>query len=974
MTVDQAFQSARRIVETAMDHLDQIKTEEDTKLQIITRFLTEALGWKHTDISAEQPNQNGFSDYVVCRDGQAAFVLEAKKIGTLTIATHTSAKSYYKISGPVLKPAIEGIRQAASYCHPLGIQLSVLTDGILWIVFLPWVPDDSYTERQAIVFPSFESLIDDFSLFYELLSREHSQKKTFRVIFDAIHENRLVLDRQLSSPILPSDNRIVQKSGLSFDLESVFDGFFAGLSGDDDSDMLMDCFVETRESKIADFSLERLTKNVLGNIDPNERDVGAGLQTVVQTAVTGQRGQTVFIVGPSGAGKSTFLDRFFSRTLATEVRERCIVIKLDVLDATGDETSLLPWITEQSIFAIEAALYDEGMPSWPDLQGLYHLEYLRRLKGVDADLYNRDKDAFKAKFAGVVEEAVAKDREGYLRRLLTDIVKNRKRLPVFVIDNTDEFEISFKTKIFQYFQALRREIEHCLLIFPATDRSAWSFANTEIFNIYSSKSFFLPTPAPREVFSKRVEYIRAKKTKESARNEGGEYLTVSGIKLKIRNLEAFASVIESVFVNQDYPSKQVGEFSNYNMRKALGLAKRVITSSVLNLEDLVKSYLTCEMVAPSPTAFASALIKGDYLYFKPGDEPLLFPIFQVDSTVVQSPLLHVRILTLLSDLNRTASSDDQRYMTVNSILAYFGVMSVPEASTQRSLECLLGAGLIEPYDLSKKSYSDDQRLAIAHSGRAHLSFALHNSVFFEQLALTTGIPDTEAASRIRGAALSNAQPKARYEQVRELFATYICDEDERLIHVPDRSEFRSQAALRGEIRSRWVTTSEAAEDRWQLPETVAEAVDGSVDDYDRYRGFGFVEIPSLNERAFLHARVLEQSDVPEVFDGDRIICDIRANEKGLFVNKVHKVLPQEGKKASGHVIKTFSDRSYGFINIPELGIDAMFHHSVISPEERPMLREGAAVDVELNFDENGRAQVRKLLGTPRAPHIVTAAT
>src|SRR5690606_22458649 len=122
-------------------------------------------------------------------------------------------------------------------------------------------------------------------------------------------------------------------------------------------------------------------------------DVGAGLQTVVQSAVTGQRGQTVFIVGPSGAGKSTVLDRFFARTLTPEVREQRVVIKVDVLDATGDETTLLPWITEQSISVIEAALYDDGMPSWADLQGLYHLEYLRRLKGVDAELYNRDKDA-----------------------------------------------------------------------------------------------------------------------------------------------------------------------------------------------------------------------------------------------------------------------------------------------------------------------------------------------------------------------------------------------------------------------------------------------------------------------------------------------------------------------------------------------------------------------------------------------------
>lgn len=972
MTVDKAFESARQVIETAAVHLEQIKTEEDAKLQIITRILTEALGWSHTEISAEQPNENGYSDYVLSRDGQASFVLEAKRVGAINIATHTTGKSYYKISGPVLKPAIEGIRQAASYCHPLGIQLSVLTDGILWIVFLPWVPDDSYTERQAIVFPSFDAVLNEFSLFYELLSREHLGKKTFRVIFDAIHENRLILDRQLTSPVLPSDNRIVQKSGLSFDLEGVFDGFFSGLSGDDDADMLVDCFVETRESRIADFSLERLTKNVLGNIDPNERDVGAGLQTVVQSAVTGQRGQTVFIVGPSGAGKSTFLDRFFARTLAPEVREKCVVIKVDVLDATGDEAALLPWITEQSISAIEAALYDEGMPSWADLQGLYHLEYLRRLKGIDAALYDRDKAAFKEKFTGIVEEAVAKDREGYLRRLLTDTVKNRKRLPIFVVDNTDEFEISFKTKVFQYFQALRREVEHCLLIFPATDRSAWSFANTEIFNIYSSKSFFLPTPAPREVFNKRVEYMRTKKAKESARAEGREYLTVSGIRLKIRNIEAFASVIESVFVNQDYPAKQVGEFSNYNMRKALGLAIRVITSSVLNLEDLVKSYITGEMVAPSPTAFASALVKGDYLYFKPGDEPLLFPIFQVDSAVVQSPLLNVRILTLLFDLNRAASSDDQRYMTVNSILAYFGVMSVPETSTQRALEGLLVSGLLEPYDLSMKSYSDDQRLAITHSGRAHLSFALNNPVFFEQLALTTKIPDSDTAAKIRGAALSSAPARTRHEQTRQLFATYICDEDQRYVNVPDQGEFRSQKALRDDLNSRWVTINDAADDRWRRPEVVAEAVDGTVDDYDPYRGFGFVDITSLNERAFLHVRVLEQSGFAELFDGDRIICDINENEKGLVVSKVHEVLPEKGRKASGQIVKMFPDRPYGFIHIPELGLDAMFHHSVLAPGERHLLREGAAVDVELNFDGNGRAQVRKFLRHDREPAKVEA--
>jgi cold shock CspA family protein/GTPase SAR1 family protein len=809
-----------------------------------------------------------------------------------------------------------------------------------------------------------QAVLDDFSVFYELLSKEHSAMGTYRVIFDSIHENRLVLDRELSAPLSASDNRIVQKSGLSFDLENVFDGFFAGLAGDQDPEMLVECFVETRESRIADFSLERLTKNVLGNIDPSERDVGQGLEAIVQGAVAGELGQTVFIVGPSGAGKSTFLERFFSRTLAPETRARCVVVKIDALDASGDESTALHWVTERAISSIERALFDDGIPAWNDLQGLYQLEYVRRSKGVDSALYNRDKAAFKEKFAGYVEEQVERDREGYLRRLLTNVVKSRKKLPIFFVDNTDEFSLTFKTSLFQYFQAMRREIKHCLLIFPATDRSAWSFSKTDIFNIYSSKSFFLPTPSPREVFRKRIEYIRRKANSDDQDSDSAgvrDYVTARGIRVSIRNLQAFASVIESVFVNQDYAAKRVGELANYNMRKALGLAKRVITSSVLNLEDLVRSYVTGDMAAPSPVHFSNALIKGDYQHFKPGDEPLLFPVFQVDSTVRQSPLIHARILTLLSDLTRGATEDAERYMSVNSILAYFGVMSVAEAATQRGLEALLLSGLLEPYDLSKKDYSDDQRLAITFSGLAHLDLSIYNPVFFEQFALTTRLPDPEAAEEIRDAYLANGSLIARLERVRELFAAYLCDEDERHLKVPQREEFRSQAALCTEIRGRWSTAKATSEEHWQLPDVVAEAVAGIVESFDRFRGYGFVDVPSLRDSAFLHARILEQGNLPEVHDGDRIVCDVNRNEKGLVVSRVLSVEPDKSTKTLGRIVKLFPDRGYGFINVPELGTDAFFHYHLFKPDERDGLTEGTELVVELRTDERGRAQVRRIV-------------
>jgi len=180
MGVDAAYEAAKLVLSEAKANLANIRSEADAKLQIITRLLTDVLGWSHGDIASERQNENGFSDYLVSDGDFDAFVIEAKKIGILDLATQTTSKSYYKISGPVLKAAATGIQQAASYCHPLGVQLAVVTDGSIWILFLPWVPQASYREKQAIVFPGLmRFLVTSLrSMSYSLRKRqrrEHSE-------------------------------------------------------------------------------------------------------------------------------------------------------------------------------------------------------------------------------------------------------------------------------------------------------------------------------------------------------------------------------------------------------------------------------------------------------------------------------------------------------------------------------------------------------------------------------------------------------------------------------------------------------------------------------------------------------------------------------------------------------------------------------------------------------------------------------
>src|SRR5215471_14534942 len=155
-----------------------------------------------------------------------------------------------------------------------------------------------------------------------------------------------------------------------------------------------------------------------------------------------------------------------------------------------------------------------------------------------------------------------------------------------------------------------------------TDRSAWSFSKTELFNVYSSKSYFLPTPPPREVFRKQLEWLK-EKIRPTGRTHG-LYDAGKSLRVKLESLEAFASAIEDIFVRQDYISNRLGSLANYNIRTTLGLARRVITSSALNIEDLLISYVAGKQGPLLTEKFMRTLILGDYNFYKRGDAHFVF--------------------------------------------------------------------------------------------------------------------------------------------------------------------------------------------------------------------------------------------------------------------------------------------------------------------------------------------------------------
>lgn len=968
MNLDDSYCKCSTIFEEVKDNLKDIHTEEDVKIQLITRMLTEVLCWEFSDIGAEVKNQNGYSDYVLSDRGKKMFLLEAKRKKRFSILVSEKSKMRpLKISGPGLQDAIHGIEQAANYSVSNGLSIAVLSDGVSWIVFKTFVPGDNYQDKEAYVFPSFDAVLKDFSLFYELLSKEAFRKRLQNALFDELHQNRLILSQPLYSAVKTSDIRINRKGQLAFDLDKVFSAFFEKLTGDDDSDLLVECFVESRESKIADFSLEKMTRGVLGNIETENSNVEQGLSNLIETAIEVDVGETVFIVGPTGAGKSTFLERFFSKTLPFSVRKRCVVIKVNFLDATGSLETVQGWMTEEIISALEGDMFEDGIPTYDDLKGLYYDEYQRRRSGSHAKLYERDKNQFQEDFGEFLSEEVGKNREQYLKKLLSSLVKSRKKLPIFLIDNTDEFPINYKEQIFQFSQSLRRHARHCLLLFPITDKSAWIFSKTDMYGIYQSKSFFLPTPPPREVFRKRIDFLKSRLNEVASTEMEGNYFTRKGIRISIPKLDKFARVLEHVFVEQDYTSKVIGELTNYNIRRTLNLSKRVITSSVFNIEDLLNSYVTGNPISPSFAKFMNALLKGDYDFYKQDENTDVYPIFQIDTNVRQSPLLNVRILVLLNNTRHAAKNIDESHMNVRSILNYFDSLGSSESSVGVSLKGLLSAGLIEPYDASIRDISDSQRFSISYSGRTHLRLALEDKVFFEQMAITTSILDETVVLKIAEISAMKNPDRHSLARVRGIFAEYLLAEDSSHVTISEKVDSHlSQLEVERSITKNFISKSEDNDSSDTLilgPGVVSKGVVAVVDSYDEGKGFGFVEVEEEEQlsKVFFHVSMLNESGIESVSDGDSLLCDIGREKKGLYVSRVHDI-EEDSDQVECHscvISKVYEDRCYGFADIEDSSRSVYFNFSVFKQVSRSYLSIGYRFKAEIKPDPKGRSLMVK---------------
>lgn len=793
--IDVAYEAFNSLVTEVDGYKDSIRTEADTRLKVIDRVLDEVLRWPLRETLAEPETASGFIDYSCTVEGRSRLIVEAKRDDRSLGTERRQVNRGYKIGGGVFTApaAKEGISQAIRYCGEKNAELACVTNGREWIVFRGNRLGDGRDTRDgaAFVFPDLESIKQNFRFFYDLLSYDAVRQLSYRPYFQEAEGQPIRLTTFNKALRPPGSAKFIKNTDLSADLGSLMAKFFDRLTGDVDNDLLDACFVETKESQYADRQLARIAEDMVSTIRDLETTDASKLTRLIRAVTEAHRHEFVVIVGTKGSGKSTFLGRFFKSVLPKEIAKELVVIKLDLKGSTGDSNTIVSWLDDLLLQEAEDSIFSNGAPTYDQLRGIFYDDYVRLRSGAWANQYETSREGFREQFGMWMEEQRQRKPHEYIEGMLRFVVSSELKIPVIIFDNADHFDIEFQQRVYQYARSLYEKTV-CLIVLPITDRTSWQLSKHGALQSFDHQSFFLPTPATEQIIRKRIEFLERRIADEHQKPDD-RYFVREGIYLSIGDIANFTRTLQHVFLQTSIISTVIGDLANHDVRRALNLARNFAISPHLKIEDLIKSYIANTSVEVPVYRAVRALVRGHYDIYPSGQNDYVQNIFALNSDLITTPLLGVRILQLLADVPR--NERNEALILTGQIVDYLSDAGIEARATKLWLDEMLKTGLCLSYDPTVQSIDAASQIEISPSGRQHLRWASGNYEYLGQMAEVTPLMSEAAYELMR----DEDRRRTGWRPKLAAFLEYLLREDSAYCTLPVHSVYEGQARLRKEL-------------------------------------------------------------------------------------------------------------------------------------------------------------------------------
>lgn len=720
--------------------------EANTRHQLIDPLLHDVLGWPRTRVLCEEFIKPGFADYVLTRsDNSALLFIEAKREGhyfSLPQALLLGAPTLYVKVRTLLTDAdlAAAINQVREYCLNTGCEFAAVTNGHQWVFFKTFQTGQDWRDLRAFVVANLDYFSKRFTeahnhLSYNAISERGSLR---RLLLDSAVANRELFypKTKIISYDVPVDSNAYASS-----LRPITERYFGPIDASD-ARFMDNCYVSDREYDVAFANARRRLEDALTpflekyNIQHfKDSDRGGGFGKRLSKNVIGSRpADVVVLFGGKGVGKSTFLRKLLFHKPPHVIDKNAIVAVIDLLNVSPDREGIQKTIWSGLISALDVdKVVSAGLRD--DLCALFGDRFEQ---ATNQDLYGLDKasEAYNLKLNELIRGW--KYDHPYVAQRLALRIRARHKGIIAVIDNTDQYEESLQELCFSVGKAIAATFP-CVVVISMREERFYSSSIRGLLDAYQNAGFHITSPHPRDVFQKRINYVR------SLLREDGEH---EGIPERIDRdvVESFFRILHDNFDDSSsHLANMLIACSHGNIRLALALFCSFAVSGYTNVREMTAGNrwtLQIHQVL-KPFMVPSRFFYSESLSRIPN-------IFQIRSKEHGSHFTGLRVLALLFQGHDTRNFP---FVPVAKLAMQFVEFFAMRDDFTLNLDMLLKHGLIEANNRLDQFTDAVDSVKITAYGVFLLNALSRDFTYLELTAEDSAITTLQTANEI--AELSN---------------------------------------------------------------------------------------------------------------------------------------------------------------------------------------------------------------------------
>jgi hypothetical protein len=639
--------------------------EATTRLRIINRLLLDCLGWAPAEIGAETHQDRDIVDYAVGTPA-VELILEAKREGaTFTMPAGIAGRRLIDLptarTDTTMRAAID---QVTRYCQSRGVPIGVICNGHQLVAFYASRQDGvPPMEGRALSFSSLAEMHDDFTLFWNYLSRDGIAARNLqRVLFGRTFK-QFAPDKL--SGRLTNYPGFRTRTALETDLKILGGIFIQDLENEPavSDDFLESCYVASgalsqyalvsREILQARYDALQQRADITVAPARTKRGISKHLTSDIMAAAMSRR--PLIFLGDVGVGKSMFLRRFI-RVDAADILDKSLVFYIDF----GKEPALAADLDAHVALKLTQQLrssYDIDVAEQRFVRAVYNREINDFKRGIYGSLETDDPAEFRRQEVAMLSRLL-QDRSEHLRRCLEHIRATSLRSSVIILDNIDQRRPEFQDRVFLIAQTIA-DVWPATVFVALRPSTFYSSRSTGSLAAYQPRVFTITPTRCDEVIYRRLVFARSQLDAAEAGNAFPENLSLSS-----EDMRTYLDVLMRAFNQSPHLKSLLENLSGGNLRLAMIFLSSFVGSGYLSTKRILEAASGGGTYYVPTHEFIRSVIYGDYDYFDPSASEIC-NLFDITTEDGREHFLLSLILAHMQRLGEAAGGDG--YVEVSEI-------------------------------------------------------------------------------------------------------------------------------------------------------------------------------------------------------------------------------------------------------------------------------------------------------------------